>query len=61
MKKRKKARVKHKHRCTKCKLIWEHDERSAGVNPYHNCPNCNKEQYFKYLGLHKAEEFWGIE
>lgn len=51
----------HKHKCVRCRYIWEHDDSHAGSNAAHSCPNCGSEDFgnaFRYHGCLQARAVW---
>lgn len=35
----------HRHRCSRCKTIWEHRNACVGDPDAHRCPECGHEDY----------------
>ncbi|MEN9605040.1 MAG: hypothetical protein RJB39_725 [Candidatus Parcubacteria bacterium] len=44
---------RHRHRCSNCGCIWEHDDSCYDNTEAHTCPTpgCGEEQYRKYNGM----------
>jgi len=40
----------HRHKCKKCKFVWEHQNSCMGDSTAHECPNCGKKRWTKYFG-----------
>jgi predicted nucleic-acid-binding Zn-ribbon protein len=50
---------KHKHKCSKCGVVWEHDlakirREKHTLKKAHTCPKCGTEQYEQYWGPRPA-------
>lgn len=51
---------KHKHQCTGCRTIWEHDPQKSLTPEAHQCPGCGKERRLVYYGSEPAQiARWG--
>lgn len=40
----------HRHRCYKCRFVWEHGDENHGVEDAHYCPECGAYNGFHYAG-----------
>jgi rubrerythrin len=41
---------RHRHKCNKCKIVWEHDESCWGSDTVHMCPGCGELKFLRYKG-----------